>query len=76
VKIEGVEYRGDETGQQPVLKMKKSRKNYKKGAITRAEEKAMEPFLEGKDGCACDLVAGKENSRFHYTIYFLILFQA
>nr|KAG5694624.1 hypothetical protein BaRGS_014719 [Batillaria attramentaria] len=48
------------------LLMKKRRKNFKKGAITRKEEKSMVPLLDGDEGCKCDLVA---NTKSKYLIF-------
>ena len=46
-----------------LIVMTKSRKNFKKGAITKEEEKRMLPFLEGKEGCDCDMLSNTK-SRF------------
>lgn len=38
------------------LILQKRRKNYKKGGISKKEEKALEPVLEGSEGCKCELL--------------------
>ena len=60
VSVTGLEQRD---GHQALL-MKKRRKNYKKGVITKKEEKAMVPLLDGKEDCTCDLVANKKTKYF------------
>ena len=57
--MERVELRDDEgkevtpgslEGVRPVLIMKKARKSYKKGGITKTQTKEMVPFLDGLNG--------------------------
>ena len=57
--MERVELRDDEgkevtpgslDGVRPVLIMKKARKSYKKGGITKTQTKEMVPFLDGLNG--------------------------
>lgn len=62
VSVSGVEAKD---GHQALI-TKARRKNYKKGAITRKEEKSLVPLLDGDENCACDLVS---NTKAKYLIF-------
>ncbi|XP_070182387.1 uncharacterized protein [Littorina saxatilis] len=62
VKVKSLEARDSHQA----LVLKKSRKNFKKGAISRKEEKAMVPLLDGREGCTCELV---NNDKSRYLIF-------